>query len=134
MVILITEDDFVGRRLLMRHFQGIGEIEVAVNGKEAVAAARLALTEGTYYDLICLDIMMSGLDGIQALQSIRQLEAQHGLTPDTRAKVFMTTASSEKGKVVEAVRAGCDAYLIKPITRIRMLEEMARVGLAVPVA
>lgn len=132
MKILVTEDDFVARKLLVRHLSAFGEVDIAVNGKEAVAAVQLALNEPPRYNLICLDVMMPDLNGIQALQVIRQLEVKQGLDEETRARVFMTTALSEKGKVVEAARAGCDAYLVKPITKERILEELVRVGLQTP--
>ena len=72
---------------------------------------------------------MPEMDGLQALGIIRQLEARHGLPPEARAKIFMTTALSEKGKVVEAARSGCDAYLVKPVTKARLCEEITRLGL-----
>ncbi|MFH7318984.1 response regulator [Desulfurivibrio sp. D14AmB] len=132
MKILITEDDFIARKLLVRQLSTIAEVDVAVNGKEAVTAAHLALNEGAHYDLICLDVMMPDLDGIRALRAIRQLEEKLGLSGDDRSRIFMTTGLSEKGKVLEAARSGCDAYLIKPITKARILEEMVKVGLVPP--
>ncbi len=48
MRILISDDDFVSRKLLNRQLSGLGEVDVAVSGKEAVAAAQLALQEGEH--------------------------------------------------------------------------------------
>ena len=47
---LIVEDDFTSRRLLQRFLAPFSDCDVAVNGKEAVEAFRLALEAGQPYD------------------------------------------------------------------------------------
>ncbi len=88
-----------------------------------------ALLERTPYDLICLDIMMPGLDGQEVLRQIRRLEEESGVAPAHRVKVIMTTALAGRANVMEAIEGGCDAYLIKPIQRLRLLEELRRLEL-----
>ncbi|MFZ5446648.1 MAG: response regulator [Myxococcota bacterium] len=118
---LVVDDDFTHRLLLQRFLSTTGEVHIAANGMEAVAAVRLALTEGAGYDLVCLDIMMPQLDGHSALEQIRELEEQFHVPSAREAKVVMTTALAEKRHVLEAFREQADAYLTKPVSRERLL-------------
>ena len=96
MKILIVEDDFVSRQLINKLLTPLGEVDCAANGNEAFTAVKMAIDNNQPYDLICLDIMMPEVDGIMVLKKIRQLEAQLGLNPETRSKIIMTSAVSDK--------------------------------------
>jgi two-component system, chemotaxis family, chemotaxis protein CheY len=126
---LIVEDDFANRKLLKIHLSHYGDCDVAVNGSEAVQAVREALAEGTPYGLICLDIAMPEMDGQEALKAIRQLESEHGIAGLDGAKVIMTTAFGDAQNVLAAFRSGCEGYLVKPISREKLLQEMDKLGL-----
>jgi len=132
MKILIAEDDFVSRKLINTLLSPLGEVDIAVNGNEAVIAVKIALKNNQPYDLICLDILMPEIDGIMALKKIRQLEAQKGLNPETRSKIFMTTAVSDKNYVVAAAQADCNGFLVKPITKDRLFDEIRKHGFDIP--
>jgi two-component system chemotaxis response regulator CheY len=75
---------------------------------------------------------MPGYDGIMALKKIRQLEAQKGLNPETRSKIIMTTAVSDKSYVLAAVQANCDGFLVKPIEKKRLFDEIRKHGFDIP--
>jgi len=126
---LIVEDDFTSRLLLQELLKNYGTSHVAVNGREAIEAVRLALGSGEPYDLICLDIMMPEMDGQQALREIRLLEETRGVASSRWAKIVMTTALGDKNNVLEAVKGKCDAFLVKPIQKARLLEELLRLKL-----
>ena len=126
---LITEDDFVTRRLMQKYLSDYGICDIAVNGSEAVEAFRLAIEENEPYDLICMDIMMPEMDGRQALKAIRQIESENGVGGFYTVKVIMTTSCDDNKNIMGAFREGCEAYLIKPIEKERFLEEMANLGL-----
>lgn len=128
MKILIVDDDFLARKLLNVYLTAIGEVDIAINGTEAVSAVKMALDDHKPYDLICLDIMMPEVDGIQALKQIRKLEIQEGLNQDNKSKIIMTTALSDKENVVAAARANCDAYIIKPVTKSHLFDEIRKLG------
>lgn len=49
---LIVEDDFTSRLLLNEILKGYGAVDVAVNGKEAIAAVASAMDGGNPYDLV----------------------------------------------------------------------------------
>jgi len=126
---LIVEDDFTSRLLLQEILRRHGSSHVAVNGREAVDAVRAALAAGAPYDLVCLDIMMPEMNGQEALLRIRQLEEESGIEVWRRAKVIMTTALADRANVIEAIAGQCDSFLVKPIGRIKLIEELRRLGL-----
>jgi len=127
--ILIVEDEFVSRSLLLALLGNYGACDVAVDGREAVAAAIRALKELLPYDLICLDIMMPDLDGHQALAQIRAAEAESGLGPANRAKIVMTTALSDYESFHRAYEASCDSYIVKPISKSVLIRQLRRIGI-----
>jgi two-component system, chemotaxis family, chemotaxis protein CheY len=129
MKILIVEDDFASRLLIQDLLRGFGEIHTVVNGNEAVEAVRHAIEGAEPYDLICLDIMMPGKDGQQALREIRALEAEKGFVNDG-SKIIMMTALSDLKSVSTAYSGLCDAYLTKPLAREKLMETLNRLALA----
>jgi two-component system chemotaxis response regulator CheY len=128
MKILIAEDDFVSRKILNTILAPLGEVDIAANGHEAFTAVKMAFENNQPYDLICLDIMMPEVDGIMVLKKIRQLEAQKGLDPEKRSKIIMTTALSDKSHVLAAAQANCDGFLVKPIEKDRLFDELRKHG------
>jgi two-component system chemotaxis response regulator CheY len=129
MKILVVEDNFVARNILHNQLAALGEVDSAGNGREALEAVKMALEEHAPYGLICLDVTMPELSGIGALQGIRRLEIQGGVKEQNRAKILMTTGHSDRKKVLASAKAGCDAYMIKPITRLRLFEELSKLGI-----
>jgi two-component system chemotaxis response regulator CheY len=128
---LIVEDDFTSRLLMQEYLKAYGLAHVAVDGQEAVEAVRLALEANQPYELICLDIMMPGLDGHQALHEIRLLEEERGIYSSDGAKIIMTTALDDIENKISAFSGLCDAYLVKPIQKTKLLEELRKLKLIV---
>lgn len=126
---LIVEDDFISRLILQELLKMYGRLHIAVNGKEAVDAVRLAMESGAPYDLICLDIMMPEMDGQEALRQIRAMEEKAGILSSDGVKIVMTTALSDTKNVVAAFGSLCDAYLTKPIQKTKLQEELRKLKL-----
>ena len=103
--VLIVEDSADSRQLLIQLLQPLGFIvATAVDGVEAVAqAARFQP------DLIIMDWRMPNLDGLDAT---RQIRAQPG---GNRPKILMLTASAFEEQRHEALAAGIDEFLRKPL-------------------
>lgn len=129
MKILIAEDDFASRKFLFKFLSQYGECDLTVDGLEALEAFMLAWNEGQPYDLICLDIMMPGLDGNKVLKLIRELEQQKGLAGDKRAKIIMTSALNETNDIFQAFDSGCEAYAAKPIDTEKFVQVMRNLKL-----
>ena len=115
MRVLIAEDDFASRKFMLRFLSKYGECDITVDGLEVVEAFSMALEENEGYDLVCLDIMMPGLDGYQALMKIREIEKEKLVPEDKAVKIIMTTALNEGKNVMKAFDLGCTAYAGKPI-------------------
>ena len=128
---LVVDDDRVCRELLCDILRAYGEVDLAIDGREAVRAFRLALEDGRPYDLVTLDIMMPDMDGHAALQAIRQLEEQFGILGSAGVRVVMTTALRDSKHCVTAFREGCEAYVTKPIDEEQLLARLRE--LEVPV-
>jgi DNA-binding response OmpR family regulator len=110
-VILLVEDDPELRRLLSRELEGAGyAVRTVADGASAVRhfAANPA-------DLVVLDWMLPGLDGLEVLGRLRQASA---------VPVLMLTARAEEVDRVVGLEVGADDYLTKPFG---MRELLARV-------
>ena len=130
MRVLVVEDDFISRKLLTTLLGHYGECDIAVDGNEAVDAFRIALDEGTPYDLICMDIMMPNLDGQAALKEIRALEKEKAVPAAEEVKVVMTTALDDPKNVMESLyKGGAAAYIVKPIDKKKLIDEVRKLGL-----
>ena len=129
MRILIAEDDFASRKFMLKFLTKYAEVDVTVDGQEAVSAFELALEDGEPYDLVCLDVMMPNMDGLEALEAIRQIEA--GSASQKRARVIMTTALNEVNQVDKAFQLGCEGYAVKPINTEKFLLIMDKMGLPI---
>ena len=129
MRILIVEDDFISRRLLSRYLESFGECDVAVNGNEAVCAVKRAIENREQYDLICLDIMMPGMNGQETLKKIRSLELEHDIALGRGAKVIMTSSLEDHDNIREAFKASADGYVVKPIEKKKFLATLHDIGL-----
>ncbi len=121
---LVVEDDFTSRLLLQKLLKPYGPSHLAVNGREAVEIVGEALRAQEPYDLICLDIMMPEMDGKEALRQIRSLERACGIVPSNAAKIVMTTALADEKSIKEAMLGQCDHYLLKPIRKEKLIEEL----------
>ena len=129
MKILIAEDEITSRLFLQGLLKSYGPSYIAANGKEAVEAVRLALEAGEPYDLICLDIMMPGIDGLQALRVIRLMEKAKGIAGPDRVKIIMTTALADRANISKAIQQQCDCFLVKPIQKAKLMEELRKLAL-----
>jgi two-component system, cell cycle response regulator len=106
MKILLVEDSYIERRKLGAYLTDWGlEYQSVGSGTEAVK-----LLEGpTPPDLVLLDWLLPGLDGIDILRRIRKL------TQGTYIYTVMLTAKTHKKDRTTAMEAGADDYLAKPI-------------------
>ncbi|MDD2274043.1 MAG: response regulator [Desulfuromonadaceae bacterium] len=110
---LIVDDVEMNRELIAIFLEGRGTSVFAESGEQALLLVEDALQTDAYFDLICMDISMPGMDGHEALKKIREAEELSG---GKRATVFMVTGSSSPDDMFDAlINGGCDDYLTKPL-------------------
>ena len=129
MKIMIVEDDVPSRDLLKLFLADFGQCDLASNGRQALEAVEQAIADDDPYDLICMDIMMPEMDGMEALRAIRRLEIKHFMKESDSVKIIMVTAKGQAADVMEAFESGCEAYIIKPISKVRLYAQMDELGL-----
>jgi two-component system chemotaxis response regulator CheY len=73
--------------------------------------------------------MMPKLDGKEVLKTIRALEKEKGTIFPDGVKIIMTTGISDRDSVIALGVLQCNAYLVKPISKERLLKEIESLGL-----
>ena len=111
---LVVEDEAGIAELVCLHL-GLEQVN-CVQAMDGTQALRLAREQR--FDVIVLDIMLPGIDGLTLCRTIRR-EAPNGETP-----ILMVTARSEESDTVLGLESGADDYLAKPFS---MRELVARV-------
>lgn len=112
--ILLAEDGPDNRRLLSYLLCKAGaEVTLAEDGQEAVELALDAETAKKPFDLILMDMIMPGMDGVQATRKLREC----GL----RTPIVALTANAMSGVRQQCLAAGCDDFATKPIERSTLL-------------
>ena len=103
--LLIVDDVAANRAVLARRFGRRGfEIAEADCGKRA-----LELIDQRSFDLVLLDVMMPDVDGLEVLRRVRQQHSPVSLP------IIMVTGRSEGTDIAEALAAGANDYVTKPV-------------------
>lgn len=134
MRILIVEDEAVGLFVLQKYLEAFGEIETARDGQRGLELFQEALKDGNPFSLVMMDIMLPKLDGQSVLRKIRESERTSGVKPVEAAKVVMTTALSDPKNIIKAFNeGGADSYLLKPIDKRKLIDELQKIGFSLEV-
>jgi two-component system, chemotaxis family, chemotaxis protein CheY len=121
MKIMLVDDSRTMRNIQKSVLAKLGHTEVteANDGMDALSKAKADPP-----DLILLDWNMPNMDGLTFLKSFRQTNSE--------ARVIMVTTEAEKARVIEAIKAGVNNYLVKPFTpdtlSSRIEETLAQAG------
>jgi DNA-binding NtrC family response regulator len=107
---ILLVDDEPGMLRYIRTLLEVDEhkVQTATTGEEAVDQVQKGLSP----DLVLLDLLMPGIDGLQTLEQLRQIKP--GL------KVVMLSCVSDTRKVVQAMRLGAIDYLTKPFQKAEL--------------
>ncbi len=101
---LIVEDETRLARNLKRALETLPTFATDVLGDGGEAWERLA--SGEPYDLLLLDRMLPGMDGLELLRRLRE--------SGSRLPVLVLTALGTKEDIIQGLDYGCDDYLVKP--------------------
>ncbi len=121
---LIIEDTAVIYRIVNHILKEFGESHIAENGLEGIKKVKMAIDAGENYDLICLDIMLPEINGLDVLANIRNLEK--GNASIKKSTIIMLTSLSEPKYIKASLARGCDGYLLKPIDKYKLIEELKK--------
>jgi CheY-like chemotaxis protein len=118
--VLVVDDEETVRVLAAACIEhGLGpnwQVRFASGGEEALASVA-----GARPDLILLDILMPGVDGLEVC---RRLKA----SPDTRAiPIIFLTALGDEPSIDEALKLGAASYIIKPFNAVVLAAQVAAV-------
>lgn len=117
--VLVVDDFPTMRRIIKNLLKQLGfeNVEEAENGEDALRK----LKSGDY-GLVISDWNMPVMEGIELLKHIRS-------DPKLKDLPFlMVTAEAEKEKVIEAIKAGVDNYIVKPFTGEVLKEKLEKIA------
>ena len=114
--VLVTDDNLVNLRVAHGILSYYGLlVDTASSGMEAIELCR-----SKKYDLVFMDQMMPGLDGIETMIQIRDINSHYGFGGD--CKIIVLTADAIKGTREHLIDKGFDEYLGKPINTAELEE------------
>lgn len=113
--ILIVDDNDLMRALL----RGIlRNADYQITGEARNGAVALELVERDKPDIICMDVMMPEMDGLEALQNIKAAHPE--------IIVVMITGNPSVENVQESIRSGANGFIIKPFNAAKVLDTLER--------
>lgn len=122
--ILVAEDNEINALLTRALLQKLGHRpQVVANGHAAMESFLAARSAGLPFDLILMDVRMSGIDGIEATRRIRRMEGDTRRTP-----IVALTANALPEHREACLQAGMDAFLTKPLDREKLAAVLTEFG------
>jgi two-component system, chemotaxis family, chemotaxis protein CheY len=118
---LVIDDSRAVRAVLVRMLRGHGfTVTEAGNGVEALER----LKHSERFDLALVDWNMPEMDGLTFIQTVRADPAHAQL------RLMMVTTENDMERLVAALEAGADEYIMKPFSEEALLDKLALLGLA----
>ncbi len=116
MRVLVVEDEKKTASFIRKALQAEGHaVDVLHDGAQALVA-----TAETSFDVVVLDVMLPGRDGLSVVRLMRE---RNVLTP-----VLLLTARGEIGEKVEGLNAGADDYVAKPFALEELVARVRALG------
>ncbi len=113
MKILLVDDSRTIRNIQKNVLGQLGHTETLEAGDGVEA---LAVLKDTTPDLMLVDWNMPNMDGLSLVKAVRET--------DTNLPIIMCTTEAEKSRVLEAIKAGVNNYVVKPFTAETMAEKI----------
>ncbi|HEV2217215.1 MAG TPA: response regulator [Candidatus Dormibacteraeota bacterium] len=113
--VLVADDNTLNQNMLRRQISKLGHtVDVVANGREAVTAV-----EHQPYDALLMDVLMPGMDGLQAAEEICRRWSR-----GTRPRLIALTAMAGPGDEERCRKAGFDDYMSKPVHMDELAEAL----------
>ncbi|AWB65756.1 hypothetical protein C2869_04580 [Saccharobesus litoralis] len=119
---VLVVDDVETMRQVNKHLLldiGFENIDVAINGHDALVRLQQALDEGSPYDLVISDWEMPKMSGMELLKHIKTSPLLW------RTHLYLLTGLSEKQDVMTAIKAGVSGYMTKPVNQKILKNKLA---------
>lgn len=113
---LLIVDDALIMRMKIRQIAEQAGWEVVAEASDGISA--LQLFQDHAPDLVTMDMVMPGMDGLAALQAIR--------SADPQAQVVMVSAVDQKDKLMDCISSGAMDFIVKPFDEAHLLEFFVR--------
>lgn len=115
MNILLVDDSKVMRNIQKKALAALGDVTFAEAGDGVEALAVIAQNPAGF-SLVLVDWNMPNMNGLELITKIR--------ATDKKTLLIMVTTEAEKERVLEALRAGANNYMIKPFTPDALVEKV----------
>ncbi|MDP9132100.1 MAG: response regulator, partial [Nitrospirota bacterium] len=123
--VLLAEDSIESQELMKFYFKDTPyQVDMVSDGEQAVA-----IFQTNHFDIVLIDLQMSGMDGFTATRLIRAWESAHHRRP---TPILALTANAFREAREQSLAEGCTELLTKPITRPQLLNALNRYNLSVP--
>lgn len=113
MKILLVDDSRTIRNIQKNVLSEIGHTDVAEASDGVEALSKL---QADRPDLMLVDWNMPNMDGLTLVQRVRET--------DKRTPIIMVTTEAEKPRIIEAIKAGVNNYVVKPFTPDALLSKI----------
>jgi PAS domain S-box-containing protein len=117
MTVLVADDNATNRMLLQEILRNWKMLPTVVeNGEQALVELERAARLGKPYQVALLDLQMTGMDGFELAEKIRQFPVP------VRATVMMLTSEGQRGHAARCRELGIASYLMKPVSQYDLLD------------
>lgn len=114
--LLLVEDNLVNQKVVMAILRKKGyQLDVAANGREALAKLEASERSDHEYDLVLMDVQMPVLDGLETTRVIRRNAHWNSLP------IIAMTAHAMNGDRERCIQAGMDTYISKPVQAAHLI-------------
>lgn len=111
--VLVVDDSGTMRKIIIRALNAVGFADVVEAGD---GCEGLAAFQRDHYQLVMTDWNMPNKSGVELTADIR--------ATGSKVPIFMVTTEGEKGRVLEAIKAGVTDFLVKPFSADALKEKL----------
>jgi two-component system chemotaxis response regulator CheY len=115
MKILLVDDSKTMRSIQKRVLEGLPGAQF-LEAADGIEALKLIAANGGGCDLALIDWNMPNMDGLTLVKRIRET--------DQKSALIMCTTEAEKSRILDALKAGVNNYVVKPFTPETLLEKV----------